>query len=128
LLAGLYLGSGMLAERLPAVARLGGRLRAHPLFGLLGLPASLLAGFGIRVLAVLTFLAGLVLLASAAIPSVHEHIEVVREHLPLAAVESSYWLSILTGVLLLGLGRGIDGRLRVAYRLASITLVAAAAL
>lgn len=128
LLAGLYLGSGMLAERLPAVARASERLRAHPLFGLLGLPASLLAGLGIRVLAVLTFFAGLVLLASAAIPSVHEHIEVVREYLPLAAVESSYWLSILTGVLLLGLGRGIDGRLRVAYRLASITLVAAAAL
>lgn len=128
LLAGLYLGSGMLAERLPAFARAGARLRAHPVFGLLGLPASLLAGFGIRVLAVLTFFAGLVLLASAAIPSVHEHIEVVREYLPLAAVESSYWLSIVTGVLLLGLGRGIDGRLRVAYRLASITLVAAAAL
>ena len=128
LLAGLYFGSGMLAERLPAVVRAGARLRAHPLFGLLGLPASLLAGFGIRVLAVLTFLAGLVLLASAAIPSVHEHIEVVREHLPLAAVESSYWLSIVTGVLLLGLGRGIDGRLRVAYRLASIALVVGAAL
>lgn len=128
LLAGLYLGSGMLAERLPMVARASERLRTHPLFGLLGLPASLLAGFGIRVLAVLTFLAGLVLLASAAIPSVHEHIEVVREHLPLAAVESSYWLSILTGVMLLGLGRGIDGRLRVAYRLASIVLVVGAAL
>ncbi|HEY0233301.1 MAG TPA: bifunctional lysylphosphatidylglycerol flippase/synthetase MprF [Dokdonella sp.] len=128
LLAGLYFGSGMLAERLPVVARATERLRTHPLFGMLGLPASLLAGFGIRVLAVLTFLAGLVLLASAAIPAVHEHIEVVREHLPLAAVESSYWLSILTGVLLLGLGRGIDGRLRVAYRLASVTLVVGALL
>ena len=128
LLAGLYFGSGMLAERLPAVARVTTRLRTHPLFGMLGLPASLLAGFGIRVLAVLTFIAGLVLLSSAAIPAVHEHIVVVREHLPLAAVESSYWLSILTGVLLLGLGRGIDGRLRVAYRLASVTLVIGAML
>jgi len=128
LLAGLYFGSGMLAERMPVVARATERLRVHPLFGMLGLPASLLAGFGIRVLAVLTFVAGLVLLASAAIPAVHEHIEVVREHLPLAAVESSYWLSIMTGVLLLGLGRGIDGRLRVAYRLASITLVVGAVL
>ena len=128
LLAGLYFGSGMLAERIPAVARAGARLRTHPLFGVLGLPASLLAGLGIRVLAVLTFLAGLVLLASAAIPAVHEHIVVVRAYLPLAAVESSYWLSILTGVLLLGLGRGIDGRLRVAWRLATIVLVAGAAL
>ena len=130
LLAGLYFGSGMLAGslRLPALARASGRLRVHPLFGVLGLPASLLAGFGIRALAVLTFGAGLVLLASAAIPAVHEHTVVVREHLPLAAVESSYWLSILTGVLLLGLGRGIDGRLRVAYRLAQPLLVLGAIL
>ena len=128
LLAGLYLGSGMLAGRLSGVARASARLRTHPLFGVLGLPASLLAGVGIRTLAVLTFGAGLVLLASAAIPAVHEHIVVVRANLPLAAVESSYWLSILTGVLLLGLGRGIDGRLRVAYRLAQPLLVLGALL
>ena len=128
LLVGLYTGSGMLTERLPGFARAAAHLRAHPLFGVLGLPASLLAGFGIRVLAVLTFGAGLVLLASAAMPSVHEHIEVVRDYLPIAAVESSYWLSILTGVLLLGLGRGIDGRLRVAYRVAEPVLIIGALL
>jgi phosphatidylglycerol lysyltransferase len=128
LLTGLYLGSGMLAGRLPVFTRAAQRLQTHPLFGLLGLPASLLAGFGIRVLAVLTFGAGLVLLGSAAIPAVHEHIVVVREHLPLAAVESSYWLSILTGVLLLGLSRGIDGRLRVAYGLAQPLLILSAVL
>ncbi len=130
LLTGLYVGSGMLAGglRLPMLARASHRLSAHPLFGMLGLPASLLAGFGIRSLAVLTFGAGLVLLASAAIPAVHEHTVVVRANLPLAAVESSYWLSVLTGVLLLGLGRGIDGRLRVAYRLAQPLLVVAAIL
>src|SRR5690606_3755745 len=75
-----------------------------------------------------TFGAGLVLLGSAAIPAVHEHIEVVRMHLPITAVEGSYWLSILTGVLLLGLGRGIDGRLRVAYRLTTWMLVIGAVL
>ncbi|MEO6688352.1 MAG: bifunctional lysylphosphatidylglycerol flippase/synthetase MprF [Dokdonella sp.] len=128
LLAGLYAGSGMLTERLPGVARATERLQTHPLFGVLGLPASLLAGLGIRVLAVLTFGAGLVLLGSAAIPAVHEHSVVVRANLPLAAVESSYWLSILTGVLLLGLGRGIDGRLRLAYRLAQPLLVISAVL
>ncbi|GAA0716164.1 bifunctional lysylphosphatidylglycerol flippase/synthetase MprF [Dokdonella soli] len=128
LLTGLYVGSGMLAGQLPGVARVAARLQTHPLFGVLGLPASLLAGLGIRVLAVLTFGSGLVLLGSAAIPAVREHIEVVRQHLPLAAVESSYWLSILTGVLLLGLGRGIDGRLRVAYRLTLWVLVVGAVL
>lgn len=128
LLTGLYAGSGMLAERLPAFTHVAALLRRHPVFSVLGLPVSLLAGFGIRVLAVLTFGAGLVLLGSAAIPAVHEHIEVVREFLPIAAIESSYWLSILTGVLLLGLGRGIDGRLRVAYRLAQPVLIVGALL
>ncbi|NCT66882.1 MAG: bifunctional lysylphosphatidylglycerol flippase/synthetase MprF [Rhodanobacteraceae bacterium] len=130
LLAGLYVGSGLLVGglRVPALARAATRLRTHPLFGVLGLPASLLADLGMRALAVLTFGAGLMLLASAAIPAVHEHIEVVRTTLPLAAVESSYWLSVLTGVLLLGLGRGIDGRLRVAYRLAQPLLLLGALL
>ncbi|HJT98863.1 MAG TPA: bifunctional lysylphosphatidylglycerol flippase/synthetase MprF [Rhodanobacteraceae bacterium] len=128
LLAALYLGSGTVAKQMPILAHAMGRLRAHPLFGVLGLPASLLADLGIRLLAVLTFLAGLVLLASAAIPAVHERVVHVREVLPAAAIESSYWLSILTGTLLLGLGRGIDGRLRVAYRLASVMLVIGAVL
>ena len=75
LLAALYLGSGTVAKQMPIIAHAMGRLRAHPLFGVLGLPASLLAGLGIRLLAVLTFLAGLVLLASAAIPAVHERVD-----------------------------------------------------
>lgn len=128
LMSGLYVGSGLLVARMPALSRAGERLRRHPLFGLLGLPGNLLAGFGMRVLAILTFSAGLVLLASAAIPAVHEHIELVRRFLPLAAVESSYWFSILTGVLLLGLGRGIDGRLRLAYGLTQPLLVLGAIL
>ena len=128
LFVGLLLGSTMLARRMPALARARERLRSHPLFGLLGLPASLLAGFGMRVLALLTFAAGLLLLASAVIPAVHEHIERVDAVLPLAAVEGSYWLSILSGVFLLGLARGIDGRLRVAYRLALPLLLASALL
>jgi phosphatidylglycerol lysyltransferase len=128
LFAGLTLGSGMLARRLPALARASERLRTHPLFGILGLPASLLADVGMHLLAVLTFAAGLLLLASAAIPAVHEHVEMVREILPMPAIEGSYWLSILAGVLLLSLGRGIDGRLRLAYRLTQILLLFAAIL
>lgn len=128
LLSGLYVGSGLLVGRLPAISRVSERLRTHPLFALLGLPGTLLAGLGMRALAILTFSAGLVLLASAAIPAVHEHIEVVRQFLPLAAVEGSYWFSILTGVLLLGLGRGIDGRLRLAYDLTQPLLVLGAIL
>lgn len=128
LFAGLMLGSGMLARRLPILGRAGERLRTHPLFGMLGLPASLLADVGIRLLAVLTFAAGILLLGSAAIPAVREHVEAVRDVLPMAAIEGSYWLSILMGVFLLGLGRGIDGRLRLAYRLAMPLLLISAVL
>ena len=128
LFVGLLLGSTMLAQRMPVLTRVRERLRGHPLFGLLGLPASLLAGFGMRLLALLTFAAGLLLLGSALIPAVHEHVEVVDAVLPLAAIEGSYWLSILTGVFLLGLARGIDGRLRVAYRLALPLLLVSAVL
>ena len=128
LFGALYLGSGTVAQQLPILSHAIGRLRAHPLFGVLGLPASLLADLGIRLLAALTFLAGLVLLASAAIPAVHERVVEVRAVLPSAAIESSYWLSILTGTLLLGLGRGIAGRLRLAYGLAVWVLVAGAIL
>ncbi|MGH8041504.1 MAG: bifunctional lysylphosphatidylglycerol flippase/synthetase MprF [Rudaea sp.] len=128
LLIALYLGSEMLSARLPLLARLRSRLAGHPLFGLLGLPATLLADFGTRLLAILTFGAGALQLASAAIPSVSEHITTVRAHLPILAVESSNWFSVLSGVLLLGLARGIDGRLRLAYRVAQWLLLISAAL
>jgi len=128
LLVSLYLGSEMLGQRMPLLNRLRTRLAGHPLFGVLGLPVTLIADLGTRVLAVLTFGAGAMQLASAAIPSVSEHVEVVRAHLPILAVESSNWFSILSGVLLLGLARGIDGRLRVAYRVAQWLLLISAAL
>jgi phosphatidylglycerol lysyltransferase len=128
LLGGLYLGSEMLSERLPLLNRLRKRLAGHPLFGLLGLPVTMLADLGTRLLAILTFGAGAMQLASAAIPSVSEHIEMVRANVPILAVESSNWFSILSGVLLLGLARGIDGRLRVAYRVAQWLLVLSALL
>ena len=128
LLAGLYVGSEMFTQNSQALARLRTRLSSHPLFGLLGLPAVLLADLGTRLVAILTFLAGALLLASAAMPSVIEHVNVVREHLPILFVEGASWFSILTGVLLLGLARGIDGRLRVAYRLTTWLLLISAGL
>ncbi|HZP66828.1 MAG TPA: bifunctional lysylphosphatidylglycerol flippase/synthetase MprF [Rudaea sp.] len=128
LLVSLFLGSEMLSQRLPLVNRLRKRLAGHPLFGVLGLPVTLLADLGTRLLAVLTFGAGAMQLASAAMPSVSEHVEVVRAHLPILAVESSNWFSIVSGVLLLGLARGIDGRLRLAYRVAQWLLLISAGL
>lgn len=128
LMVALAMGSEMLTAQLPLLARLRSRLAGHPLFGVIGLPVTLLADLGTRVLAVLIFGAGAMQLASAAIPSVSEHVEVVRSTLPVLAVESSNWFSILSGVLLLGLARGIDGRLRIAYRGAQVILLISAAL
>jgi len=128
LLMALYMGSEMLTRRSPMLTRLRTRLQGHPLFGVLGLPVTLLGDLGTRLLAILTFGAGAMQLASAAIPSVSEHVEVVRETLPILAVESSNWFSVLSGVLLLGLARGIDGRLRLAYRVAQWLLLISAAL
>ena len=128
LFGGLYLGSEMLTQRSPLLNRLRTRLGGHPLFGMLGLPVALLGDLGVRALAVLTFGAGAMQLASAAIPSVSEHVELVRATLPILAVESSNWFSILSGVILLGLARGIDGRLRVAYRVAQWLLLISAML
>jgi phosphatidylglycerol lysyltransferase len=128
LLVALAMGSEMLTAQLPLLTRLRSRLAGHPLFGMIGLPVTLLADFGTRLLAVLIFGAGAMQLASAAIPSVSEHVEVVRSTLPVLAVESSNWFSILSGVLLLGLARGIDGRLRIAYRATQVILLISAAL
>ena len=128
LMVALAMGSEMLTAQLPLLARLRSRLAGHPLFGMIGLPVTLLADLGTRLLAVLIFGAGAMQLASAAIPSVSEHVEVVRSTLPVLAVESSNWFSILSGVLLLGLARGIDGRLRIAYRGAQVILLISAAL
>jgi len=128
LFVGLYLGSGLLVDRLPQLARLRERLAGHPLYSLLQLPAGLLADLGIRLLAIFTFAAGVLLLASAAIPGLHDRLRAAGQYLSLLTLESSYWLSVLTGVLLLGLARGIDGRLRMAYRLTQFVLAFSALL
>ncbi len=117
LLAALWLGAGMLAQRMPALSRARARLAAHPLFGVLGLPVSLLGNLGVRLLAWLTFAAGALQLVTTAIPALHERMVKLHQWLPVEAIESSHLLSVVIGVLLLGLARGIDGRLRVAYRL-----------
>lgn len=116
MLLALWLGAGMLAQRMPALTRLRERMAAHPLIELLVVPAGYLANFGIRVLALLTFGAGVLLLISAALPSLHQRFINAAGFISMPVLEGSHWLSIVIGVLLLGLARGIDGRLRVAYR------------
>lgn len=129
LLIGAHLGVGLLSiDEDHLLARLARRTRRHPLFGALRLPVEMLAGLGVSLLGYLTFGAGLVLLLSAAFPELSTRMLFLKHHVPLPAVESSYLLSVVVGVLLIGLSRGIAARMRSAYVLTRVLLICGAAL
>lgn len=67
------------------------------------------------VLAVLTFIAGLVLLLSGVTPTTEEAAELLALNVPLFLVESSHMLGSISGLLLLVLARGILHRLDAAW-------------
>lgn len=68
-----------------------------------------------RVLSLLTFLAGALLLFSGATPSVHSRLEWLRHFLPLGVLEVSHFMASLVGAGLLILARGLHKRLDAAY-------------
>jgi phosphatidylglycerol lysyltransferase len=126
---GVYVGADKLVmsehwQRL-ALAR---QWREHRMLALIRLPLNLLASLGVRVLAYLTFGAGVVLLVSASFPTLADRLEVLILHVPLAAIEVSHLLSVATGVLLIALSRGIAGQVRSAYHLTMALLVGGAVL
>lgn len=128
-LIGLYLGSGLVSRAAPPfLTRVARHWQDHPLLGLLRLPLQLLASLGVRLLGVLTFSTGLLLLASAALPVLEERLERLLLVLPLPAVELSHLLSVGVGVLLIALSRGIGLQVRSAYRVAMPLLLAGALL
>ena len=84
--------------------------------GLLELAPPIAAAF--------TFVAGLVLLASATQPALPGRLNVLLEALPLAAAELSHFLASIVGVLLLIVADGLRRRLDGAYWLTLGLLVA----
>ncbi len=128
-LIGAYLGAGILFKtdnaRLKGLAK---RWEGSVLLGLLRLPLGLITSLGVRILSYLTFAAGLVLLLSAAFPAISARAEVLNNWVPLAAIESSHLLSVVIGVLLIGLARGIAAQVRSAYRLTQFLLFSGALL
>ncbi|MFA5633436.1 MAG: bifunctional lysylphosphatidylglycerol flippase/synthetase MprF [Porticoccaceae bacterium] len=126
-LIAVYLGSDklMLSEQWQhmALARLW---RENRLLELLRLPLNLMASLGVRALAYLSFGGGIVLLVSAAFPALQDRLTVLRAYLPLAAIEISHLLSVIAGVLLIALARGIAGQVRSAYTLTQILLLGGA--
>ena len=77
-----------------------------------------------RVLAVLTFLAGVVLLASGATPAATGRLSLVNRVLPLGLIELSHFAGSVVGAMLLLLSQGLARRLDAAYVLTVGALLA----
>jgi phosphatidylglycerol lysyltransferase len=75
-----------------------------------------------KVLSALTFLAGLVLLLSGAIPASPVRLRWLEQLFPLAVVETSHFLGSVAGAVLLVVSQGLSRRLDVAYYFALITI------
>jgi phosphatidylglycerol lysyltransferase len=74
--------------------------------------------------ATLTFVAGVVLLFSGATPSVDARIRVLQRLLPLAIVEGSHLIGSVVGLALVVLASALRRRVRMAYHIALVLLVA----
>ena len=72
-----------------------------------------------KVLALFTFLAGLVLLFSGATPAAEGRLALINRFIPLGVIETSHFLGSLVGAALLLLSQGLARRLDAAYYLAS---------
>ncbi|HXC25999.1 MAG TPA: phosphatidylglycerol lysyltransferase domain-containing protein [Gemmatimonadaceae bacterium] len=77
-----------------------------------------------RLLGLVTFLAGAVLLFSGAVPAEAARLRWIEEWIPLPVVELSHFFDNVAGVSLLILARGVERRLDVAYHLTIGMLVA----
>lgn len=76
-----------------------------------------------RLLAVFTFLAGVILLFSGATPSEAGRLGVLAHLLPLGVIEASHFLGSVAGAGLLVLSQGLARRLDVAYYLAVVLMI-----
>jgi phosphatidylglycerol lysyltransferase len=79
------------------------------------------------VLGLLIFLAGVVMLVSAATPGVAARIRISAAFTPVAVLETSHFIDSLIGALLLFLAFGLNSRLRKAWRATIVLLIVGAA-
>jgi phosphatidylglycerol lysyltransferase len=76
------------------------------------------------VLAIFTFLSGVLLLFSSATPAAAGRLELLDRFLPLGVIEVSHILGSVTGAVLLILSQGLARRLDAAYYLTALAMVA----
>ncbi len=81
-----------------------------------------------NVLALTTFLGGLILLLSGSTPAVHSRLQWLNLALPLPIIEGAHFLASIAGLVLIVLARGIQLRLDGAYWLTMIVLAAGSVL
>ena len=77
-----------------------------------------------RILATLTFIAGVVLLLSGATPAAAHRLALLDRFVPLGVIETSHILGSVAGALLLLLSQGLSRRLDAAYYLTTIVIAA----
>jgi phosphatidylglycerol lysyltransferase len=85
---------------------------------------QVLGGLAPTAVALLTMLAGSVLLVSGAVPNLPEQLHLLKALVPLPALEISHFLGSLAGMGLLILGRGLQRRLDAAWWGAALLLSA----
>ena len=90
-------------------------LHRHHLQRVAGGIRSTIPSLAHRLLPLLVFLAGVILLFSGALPADHERLAWIRNFLPLPVMEVSHFLGSILGVCLLLLARGLQRRLDSAY-------------
>jgi phosphatidylglycerol lysyltransferase len=88
--------------------------------------ADALSSIAPQVMGAAVFLAGLVLLVSGASPGVESRLRMISRFLPHAVLELSHLAGSLIGLCLLVLARGLYRRLRGAYRVVGMLLLAGA--
>lgn len=98
------------------------RLRRHLLARWGGAFGALTGQLTPKLLAVFTFLAGVVLLFSGATPTEGERLRWIAEVVPLPVVEASYFIGSVAGVALLLVSNGVARRLDFSWHLAVVTL------
>ena len=76
-----------------------------------------------RIIALMTFIGGAVLLFSGATPELFHRVAVLKGVIPLPVMEISHFLGSLTGLLLLILARGLQRRLDAAYVFTALLLL-----
>ena len=75
-----------------------------------------------QILALTSFVAGIILLFSGALPAARGRMTILQDVLPLPAIEFSHFLASIIGALLLLLARGLQRRINAAYHLTIMLL------